>query len=95
MYLLVNLCDLDYVKMPVFGNALNLMILPEQGDKLLPGALMNTDRVDEMYVVVESTKERAEAIAGGLEVVGKRKMGRAVRTMTRAKLPTGQKWHWA
>jgi hypothetical protein len=92
-FLLVNLCDLDYLRMPVFGNALTLMIREDLGDRLLPGAwIRESGKVDEMYVIVEATAERAEAIAGGLEVIGKRKMGRRVRTETRAKVPTGKGW---
>jgi hypothetical protein len=94
-FLLVNLTDLDYLRMPVFGSALSLMIREDLGDRLHPGAYMRiAGRVDDVVVVVEATPERATAIKDALELIGERKIGRKIRTEIRTGLPTGKNWRY-
>lgn len=94
VYLWVNLIDLsDVGPLASFGSPLNFFILKDKGDQLLDGSYFNPKVIDETYVIVECTKDRAEAIKGGLSVVGPRKIGREIRTKVTAKLP-GNTWHY-
>lgn len=95
VYLWVNLIDLsDVGTVGPFGSPLNFMIRKDMGDELLPGSYFNPKMIDETYVIIECTSQRAEAIKGGLSVQGPRKIGREIRTKVTAKLP-GKTWHYA
>lgn len=88
MYLWVNVADLDYMgNLGPLGSPLNLMIRHDLGDTLLPGAVFSPKRVDDIFVIVECTQERAEAIQGALEVMAKAKIRRKIRTNITAKPP--------
>lgn len=95
MYLWVNMTDLLQMgTIGVFGSVLNMMIRSELGDELLDGAVYKPGHaMDDVYIIVKCAEERAVAIAGGLEVIGERKMRRKVRTHT-TKNPPGGAWQW-
>jgi hypothetical protein len=99
VYLWVNLIDLSEMGTigkgdSSFGSPLNFFIMKRFGDELLPGSYFNPKMIDETYVIIECTPQRAEAIKGGLSVQGPRKIGREIRTKVTAKLP-GKTWHYA
>ena len=82
-FLWINLLDLDSLgHIPGFGTPLNLMLRPDLGDNLLDGAFCQKklDRMDEVFLVVGCTEDRATAIKDCLEMLGKRKIKRVVRT---------------
>jgi hypothetical protein len=94
MYLLVNILDLDELgSVGPFGSPLTLMVQEQLGDRLLPGGVYKKSRLDDCFVIVECTKERATAIEDALHMLGKRKMKRKVRTLQRQKIPSGKSWH--
>ena len=77
----VNVPDLQTIgTIGAFGSPINLMVHPDLGDERLDWGVSHPTRLDEMFMLIRCTKERAKAITGGLEVVGKRKMKHAVRT---------------
>jgi len=85
----VNVPDLQTIgTLGVFGSPINLMVHPDLGDEWLDWGVSHPTRLDEMFMLLRCTKERAEAIQGGLEVIGKRKMKRAVRTKITQREPT-------
>lgn len=93
VYLWVNLPDLSVIgTIGPFGSPLNMMVQSDLGDELLPGGAYDHNSVDHNYVLVHCAPERAEAIQGGLEVIGKTKLRRKLRTRITAKLPTNGKW---
>lgn len=93
--LLVNACDLDEVRMPVFGSPLPLLINGELGDRLL-GSVYDDRNVGEMYFVIECPDERAKAIADCLMLISQKKKakGRIIKTVIRPSLPDGEHWHF-
>ena len=93
MYLWVNLMDLHSVgTIGPFGSPLNLMIKQDLGDELLPGAYYQPKgNLDDNYVVVAATEDRAKAIGDALEMIGKRKIGRKIRMRTTVN-PPGKTW---
>ena len=94
-FLLINLCDLSHLgTLGPLGSPLNLMLRPDLGDELLPGAYYRGDGLDENFVVVRTTPERAQALRDGLNVIGQRKLGCKVRTMVRQRLPSGDGWRY-
>jgi hypothetical protein len=95
MHLWINLMDLDSVgRVGAFGSPLNLMIRKDLGDELLPGAYYKpSGNLDDNYVVVKTTDDRAEAIGGALELIGKKKIGRKIRMRTTVN-PPGKAWRW-
>lgn len=95
MYLWVNMTDLLRVgTIGAFGSVLNMMVRSELGDELLDGAVYKPGHaMDDVFIIVKCTEERAEAIAGGLEVIGERKLHRKVRTHT-TQNPPGGAWQW-
>lgn len=89
-FLWINLLDLDSLgHIPEFGTPLNLMIRPDLGDDLLEGAFCQKklDLMDEVFVVVGCTEDRAIAIKDCLEMLGKKRIRRVVRTRITANLP--------
>ena len=89
--LLINLCDLsDLGTLGPLGSPLNLILRPE--DELLPGAYYRRSVLDQNFVVVRTSPERARLLSEGLNVIGRRKMGRKVRTSMRKRLPHGDGW---
>ena len=79
----VNIPDLQALgTLGPFGSVLNLMIQPDLGDERLDFAVRKPDALDNMFILIRCTQERASAITGALGVVGKRKMKRPVRTRT-------------
>lgn len=96
-YLWVNMCDLDGMgTIGGFGSPLMLMVNRSLGDNLLPGAYMQDGAramLDQVYVVIETTPQRAEALQGALGVISKRKINRPCRCRTTANLP-GKGWRW-
>ena len=94
-YLLVNICDLDSVgKLGGLGSPFLLAVQESLGDKILREAVFNTDRVDEAYIIIETSPERAQALADFAELIGVKKIGRKVRTIIRHSVPSGAKWHY-
>lgn len=94
VYLWVNITDLDAIgTMPVFGTPLNFMIRPELGDERQPGGWYSVERLDDAYVIIHTTPARAAALKDVLEMFGRRKMKRAVRTRQTNKLP-GTGWRY-
>lgn len=92
MYLWVNVADLDTMgTIGPLGSPLNLMVRQDLGDTLLPGGVFNRGRIDEIFVIVECTQERATAIKECLEVMSKVKIKRALRTRITENPPNG-KW---
>ena len=91
--LAINLCDLSGLgTLGPLGSPLNLMLRGDLGDELLPGAWQPTNGVlDGGIVLVRTTPARAEALKGGLEVVGKAKIKRRVRCQVRRQMPDA---HW-
>lgn len=88
MYLWVNLADLDVLgSVGCLGSPLVFMICEDRGDRLLPGAYAQRERLDEVYVLVECTPERCDAIKGGMELVSSRKIGRRIRMRETENLP--------
>lgn len=84
MYLWVNLADLHSVgTISGLGSPLNLMLLE---DDEMGGVFSHASKIDEVYVVVYTS--RHEEIKGGLDVLGKRKIGRVVRTRVTKNRPT-------
>ena len=93
MYLLVNILDLDLLgKIGPLGSPLNLMIQEHLGDRMLPGGVYSKSRLDDCFFIVECTEERATAIEGALHVIGKRKIGRKIRTLQYKNIPNGKGW---
>ena len=87
-YLWINLADLaDLGKIGSFGSPLNLMVKPELGDKLLPGAWCSEERVDETYIVVFSSPVRCVAIKDALNILAERKLRRRMRCRITAHAP--------
>lgn len=94
LYLWVNLMDLSTLgTIGPFGSPLNLMIRKELGDELLPGCYYHPQRLDDNFVVVETKPDRARALVDCLEMIGKRKINRKVRTRITVRLP-GKPWQW-
>lgn len=96
MYLWINLSDLsDCGAVPGMGSPATMLIRGELGDNQLPGVYYNPARLDESFVVVETSQERCEAIDGGLQVIGKYKNRRLhrIRTRVTAKAPD-KSWRW-
>ncbi|MBU1747879.1 MAG: hypothetical protein KKA73_09325, partial [Chloroflexi bacterium] len=63
------------------GSPLMLMLRPDLGDQFYPDLVVShPGQIDEMYVLVETTPERAAALQGGVEFMGERKLKRKVRT---------------
>jgi hypothetical protein len=102
VYLWVSLpdvCDLSvYSPIPDTLNPLDLMVLRELGDDLLPGAYIKREIVlledfaEAAYFVIECSSDRAAAIKGGMEAIGKRKLGYPARTRTTERPPNGDAW---
>ena len=90
VHLAVNLADLSGLgTLGSLGSPLNLMLREDLGDELLPGAWQPTGGVlDGAVILVRTTRERAEDLMGGLEVVGKRKLGRKLRCSIRKAIPS-------
>ena len=77
-YLWVNLCDLTELgTIPGFGSPLDLMLQEE--DTLLPGYRIVGGKVDDTYILVQTTPDRAQGLQDALGVIGRQKIGRAVR----------------
>jgi hypothetical protein len=94
MYLLVNILDLDQLgKIGPLGSPLNLMIQEHLGDRMLPGGVYKKSKIDDCFLIVECTEDRATAIEDALHVIGKHKMKRKVRTLQRKNVPNGKDWH--
>lgn len=93
MYLWINLCDLHGIgRIGGVFSPLKMMVQERLGDKLLDGSFWSAKRaLDDVFVVVECTEERSQALQGGLEVIGNRKLGRKIRTRT-TKNPPGKIW---
>ena len=93
VFLLVNIPDLDQCgNIPLFGSPVLFFIRPELGDQLLNIALHNTERVDDMYCVIQTSPERAKAIEAAISLIGKLKIKRVIRSLIKANLPTGKNW---
>ena len=94
MYLWVNLADLSSIgTIGPLGSPLKMMILPEKGDELLSVSVFDHNRVDDIFVLVSCTLERATAISEAMELIAQRKLGRKIRLRTSEKMPeTGKKW---
>jgi len=76
------------------GSFINLMICPEAGDRLLDGAVMKRGgALDENYIIIETTQERVDALVPAIELVGRKKIGRKIRTRTTVNLPR-KVWTW-
>lgn len=90
VYLWINFADLTGLgTIGPFGSPLNFMIRKELGDCLLPGVYVKRklDKLDEQFVVIECTPDRALAIKPAIELLGKRKIGRVIRTRQTTGLP--------
>ena len=91
MYLWLNLSDIfELGTIGSLGSPLNLLL---QEGELLPGHWSKQGGgVDEVYLVVEcTTYDRVVALKDALEVIGKRKLGRNVRTRVTVRKP-GKHW---
>lgn len=96
MFLWLNLSDIfELGTIDPFGSPLNLLL--REGE-LLPGHWSKQGGgVDEAYLVVECVDHsRVAALKDALEVIGKRKLGRKVRTRVTEREP-GKQWRhqWA
>ncbi len=88
MYLWVNLPDLDLLgSIGPLGSPLQLLL--NDRDVVLDGGWFGVNKhADEMYIIIEvDDEERADALIGALEVIGKRKIGRRIRTRKTQSLP--------
>ena len=90
MVLWVNLSDLVDVGMASpMGSPLFLMIRADLGDELLPYTVYKPGgAVDRVYFVIQCTENRAQAIQGGIELIGRCRLGRKVRTRLTRGEPT-------
>lgn len=87
-YLWVNVCDLDLMgRVGTMGSPLMFMVRPDLGDVLLPDAVYNDKKIDDMFCIIEATPDRIEAIQGGLSILGKHKINRNIRTRVSVKPP--------
>ena len=87
VFLWVNVPDLTQMgHVAGLGNVLFFMLLP--GDTLLDIGVMGNDSVDDMFCLIKCTDIRAMAIQGALEVIGKRKIWRTIRTRITKGMPT-------
>lgn len=93
MYLWVNLSDITEVGIIYpLGSPLFVMVRPSLGDKLLTYlAYKSGGAVDRIYFVIRCTEERALAIRDGIELIGRHKLGRKVRTRLTKREP-GKSW---
>lgn len=82
MYLLVNLPDVSFGQSPLMS-----FIRPELGDNLLSGTWIAGSELDDLYLAVETTPARVEAIRDGLNLYADKKRIRRVRTKTPKNLP--------
>ncbi len=87
-YLLINLYDLSSLgTVGPLGSPLNLMVRPELGDTLNTNTtIYKGPNADDEFVIFESSQERCLAVQAGLELIGKRKIGRKIRTFLRSRL---------
>lgn len=94
-YLWVNIIDLaDCGTLGLVGGFLNLMVCSELGDRRLAGGVMSVrGNLDAVFVVIETTPERVEALVPAIQLVGQRKIGRDIRTRV-TKRPPGKGWKW-
>lgn len=91
MYLWLNLSDIfELGTIGPLGSLLNLML---RESELLPGHWSKIGgNVDEVYIVIEcATYDRVVILKDALEVIGKRKLGRNVRTRVTVRKP-GRHW---
>ena len=82
MFLLVNLPDVSTAQSPIMS-----FIRPELGDTLLGGTWVAGSELDDLYLAIEATPARVEAIRDGLNLYADKKRIRRVRTKTPKKLP--------
>ena len=88
MHLLINLLDLERIgAIGRTGSPLNLMIRPDLGDVMHWDGVPIGKQVDDVWVAVESSQERVDAIQGGLDVVSRAKTGRGIRCKFRKASP--------
>jgi hypothetical protein len=96
MYLWVNICDLDAMgTIPGIGSPLSLMVQQSLGDKLLNGSARHPSKLDDMFVLIESTPERCKALQSAIEVLGQRKLHRKARTRITRDLPDPKTWRYS
>lgn len=91
MFLWLNLSDIvELGTIASFGSPLNLML---QEGELLPGHWHKYGgSVDEVYLVAEcATYDRVVILKDALELIGKKKRGRKVRTRVTVRKP-GKVW---
>lgn len=81
-YLWINITDLDGMgTLGPLGSPVTFCIRPELGDRLLEGAYYKPQsNIDDAYLVVETSQERASAIDDVLQLFGVKKLRRKVRT---------------
>lgn len=89
-YVWVNVCDLSSCE-PVLGGLCVPLLVFDGCDKL-GGYLKTGGNVDECYLVYKVDDEsRAQAMPDCFEMMGKRKIGRKIRTRLTAN-PPGKEW---
>ncbi len=94
-YLRINLADITGKDADVAGtgNFIHFFIREDLGDKLLPGAYIHKKKIDESWIVIQcENDDRPAAIQGGLEVIGRSKLGRKIRNQANSKLPSTGKY---
>jgi len=96
MFLWLNLSDVSELgTIGPFGSPINLLL--REGELLSGHWSKQGGGVDEVYLVVECiTNDRVAVLKDALEVIGKRKLGRDVRTRVTTHEP-GKQWRhqWA
>lgn len=81
VYLWVNILDIDTLgNIGLMGSPFFLLINADLGDNLLPGAVFHPNKLDDSFLIIETSQERANAISEVLIMMGKHKMKRKVRT---------------
>lgn len=92
MYLWINLADLTLVgTLGDIGSPIALMF---QEGELIPGTVSHPKSVDEVYIVLKVTDERAKILQDAIILVGEKKIKRNIR-MRATKRPPTKVWRWS
>jgi len=93
-YLWANIPDLTMLKpLPPLGNPAMLLFSSKFGDNLV-GSVIHPDRLDDAFLVFETTEERAGILRDALELIGNKKIGRKIRTRITKGKPRTPPWKW-
>ena len=84
MYLFINVADISQAGTTPMGSPILWFVRPELGDKILSQGLYNPDRIDEMFIVIESSDDRIKAINDAIGLIGPIKLRRKIRTIVKS-----------